>query len=97
MEYGIAQKKKSKNKAIFDTHSKSKGSSAFDEQKVKNIAIEYRLQSNFLTLLGRRQKWAYELVTLITTLSELNSYKFVERRFVLDFPIFRNSQQTKTD
>ena len=26
---------------------KSKGSSAFDEQKVKNIAIEYRLQSIF--------------------------------------------------
>ena len=26
---------------------KSEGSSAFDEQKVKNIAIEYRLQSIF--------------------------------------------------
>ena len=27
---------------------KSEGSSAFDEQQVKNIAIEYRLQSIFL-------------------------------------------------
>ena len=47
MDYPIAPKK-SKDKAIFDTHSKkSKGSSAFDEQKVKNIAIEYRFKLIF--------------------------------------------------
>ena len=48
MEHRMAPKKtKSKDKAIFDTNSEKKGSSAFDEQKVKKIANEYRLQSIF--------------------------------------------------
>ena len=50
MEYRIAPKKKKKKVktrpySIFIQ--KWKGSSAFDEQKVKNIAIEYWLQSIF--------------------------------------------------
>ena len=44
MEYRIVPKK-SKDKAYSILIQKSKGSSAFDEQKVKNI--EYRLQSIF--------------------------------------------------
>ena len=51
MEYRIAPKKKKKKKVKTRPYSiliqKSKGCSAFDEQKVKNIAIEYRLQSIF--------------------------------------------------
>ena len=39
--------KKVKTRHIRYSLKKSKGSSAFDEQKVKNIAIEYRLQSIF--------------------------------------------------
>ena len=39
--------KKSKDKAYSILIQKSKGYRAFDEQKVKNIAIEYRLQSVF--------------------------------------------------
>ena len=46
MEYQIAPKK-SKDKAYSILIQKSKGSSAFDEQKVKNIAIKYRLISIF--------------------------------------------------
>ena len=48
MEYRIAPKKK--DKAIFEVliqKSTGKSSSAIDEQRVKNIAIEYRLQSIF--------------------------------------------------
>ena len=47
IEYGILNcaEKKSKDKAIYSILiQKSKGYSAFDEQKVKNIAIEYQLQ-----------------------------------------------------
>ena len=48
MKYGIASKKvKTRRYSIGLLIQKSKGSSAFDEQKVKNIAIEYRLQSIF--------------------------------------------------
>ena len=50
MEHRIApkkKKKKSKDKPYSILIQKSKGSSAFDEEKVKNIAIEYRLQSIF--------------------------------------------------
>ena len=39
------RRKKSKDKVYLILIQKSKGSSAFDEQKVKNITIEYRLQS----------------------------------------------------
>ena len=39
------KKKKIKDKAYSILIQKSKGSSAFDEQKVKNIAIEYRFFS----------------------------------------------------
>ena len=42
MEYRIALKKKVKTRPYSILIQKSKGSSAFDEQKVKNIAIEYR-------------------------------------------------------
>ena len=41
------RRKKRKDKAYSTLIQKSKGSIAFDEQKVKNIAIEYRLQSIF--------------------------------------------------
>ena len=41
------RRKKSKDKAYSILIQKSKDSSAFDEQKVKNIAIKYRLQSIF--------------------------------------------------
>ena len=44
MKYRIAPKK-SKDKAHLILIQKSKNSSAFDKQKIKNIAIEYRLQS----------------------------------------------------
>ena len=44
MKYQIAPKK-SKDKAYLILIQKSKNSRAFHEQKVKNIAIEYRLQS----------------------------------------------------
>ena len=47
MEYRIAPKKKVKTRSYSILIQKSKGSNAFDEQKVKNIAIEYRLQSIF--------------------------------------------------
>ena len=48
MEYRIAPKKKKvKTRPYSMLIQKSKGSSAFDEQKVKNIAIKYRLQSIF--------------------------------------------------
>ena len=47
MEYRIAPKKKVKTRPYSILIEKSKGSSAFDEQKVKNIKIEYRLQSIF--------------------------------------------------
>ena len=50
MEYQIAPEKKTKTKPYSILIQKSKGCSAFDEQKVKNIAIEYRLQSIFATL-----------------------------------------------
>ena len=39
--------KKVKTRPYLILIQKSKGSRAFDEQKVKNIAIEYRLQSIF--------------------------------------------------
>ena len=42
MEYRIAPKQKSKDKAYSILIQKSENSSEFDEQKVKNIAIEYR-------------------------------------------------------
>ena len=47
--WNIKFSRKSKNLPIFDNLliQKSKGSSAFDEQKVKNITIEYRLKLNF--------------------------------------------------
>ena len=47
MECRIAPKKKVKITPYSILIQKSKGSSAFDEQKVKNIAIEYRLPSIF--------------------------------------------------
>ena len=49
IEYGILNcaKIKVKTRPYAILIQKSKGSSAFDEQKVKNIAIEYRLQSIF--------------------------------------------------
>ena len=50
MEYRLALKKKVKAKSHSILIQKSKDSSAFDEQKVKNIAIEYQLQSIFPTL-----------------------------------------------
>ena len=45
MEYQIAPKKKVKTRPYSILIQNSKGSSAFDEQNVKNIAIEYRLAS----------------------------------------------------
>ena len=49
MEYRIAPKKKKKVKTrpYSILNPKSKGSSAFDEQTIKNIAIEYRVQTIF--------------------------------------------------
>ena len=49
MEYGISicAEKKVKARPYSIIIQKSKNSRAFDEQKVKNIAIEYRLQSIF--------------------------------------------------
>ena len=47
IRYQIAQKKKVKTRPHLILTEKSKGSSAFDEQKVKNIAVKYRLQSIF--------------------------------------------------
>ena len=47
MEYQIAPQKKVKKRPYLILIQKSKSSSAFDEQKVKNITIEYRLQSIF--------------------------------------------------
>ena len=50
MEYRIAAKKKKKTRKTRPYSiliQKSKGFSSFDEQKVKNIAIEYQLQSIF--------------------------------------------------
>ena len=49
MEYRIAPKKKKKVKTrpYLTLIHRTIGSSAFNEQKVKNIAIEYRLQSIF--------------------------------------------------
>ena len=46
MEYRIAPKK-AKTRPYSILIQKSKGSSAFNEQKVKNIAIKYRLSSIF--------------------------------------------------
>ena len=47
MEYRIAPAKKVKTRPYSILIQESKGSRAFDAQKVKNIAIEYRLQSIF--------------------------------------------------
>ena len=47
MEYRNAPKKKVKTRPYSILTQKSKDSTAFDEQKVKNIAIEYRLQLIF--------------------------------------------------
>ena len=43
----MRRKKKVKTRPYSILIKKSKGSSAFNEQKVKKIAIEYRLQSIF--------------------------------------------------
>ena len=64
MEYRAAPKKKKVKKRPYSILiQKSKGSSGLDEQKVKNIAIEYRLQSIFPNPASNKQFFAQKIST----------------------------------
>ena len=72
----VRVEKKVKTRPYSILIQKSKGSSAFDEQKVKNIAIEYRLQ-----LIFPNPKLGY---TIFYCEPELELYKPVLEYFLLE-------------